>query len=172
MNLRCALTLLVALAACPAVAEEYDATFDKKTQDVTIHKEGIQLPLVTVRRPNGRPSVHPIYSPDSMSVLTEDAPAHHKHQTGLFFGFVNVSGRDFFHNRGADYHGFASLSGPGRQLGDVKYGFWDEEYDLLDKAGGVLLREKHHTPEAPRRALLPRPDVPIHREPGRDARKA
>jgi hypothetical protein len=33
------------------------------------------------------------------------SPAHHKHQTGLFVGFLKVNGRDYFHNRGAGYFG-------------------------------------------------------------------
>ena len=36
-------------------------------------------------------------------MLTEDRPAHHPHQTGLYWGFTRLNGRDYFHNPGADY---------------------------------------------------------------------
>src|SRR5688500_20260194 len=36
-------------------------------------------------------------------LLTEYSPAHHKHQTGLYWGFTRLNGRDFFHNPQGDY---------------------------------------------------------------------
>jgi hypothetical protein len=62
-----------------------------------------QTLLVFNRPMDGRPYVHPIMAPDGKGTLTEFSPDHHKHQTGLYVGFTRINGRDYFHNRGADY---------------------------------------------------------------------
>src|SRR5688500_1136719 len=54
--------------------------------------------LVQNAKPGVRPYLHPIASPDGQGVLTEYRPAHHPHQTGLYWGFTRVNGRDYFHN--------------------------------------------------------------------------
>jgi hypothetical protein len=50
-----------------------------------------------------RPYFHPLAPADGKGVLTEFSPSHHKHQTGLYWGFTRVNGRDYFHNPGSDY---------------------------------------------------------------------
>src|SRR5690554_218575 len=52
---------------------------------------------------NLRPYIHPIVAPDGNGVLTEFSPGHHTHQTGLFWGFTRLNGRDYFHHTGEDY---------------------------------------------------------------------
>ena len=41
---------------------------------------------------NHRPYIHPIVSPDGKGILTEYSPGHHKHQTGLYWGFTRING--------------------------------------------------------------------------------
>ena len=53
--------------------------------------------------PDFRPYMHPIATPDGKGVLTEYSPGHHKHQTGLYWGFTRVNGRDYFHNPSGGY---------------------------------------------------------------------
>jgi hypothetical protein len=88
--------------------------------------------------PDTRPYLHPIAAPDGRGVLTEASPEHHPHQTGLYFGFTRMNGRDYFHNRGADYWRRVSvtvLQGSGTEVR------WQTVYDLLDEAGAAVLRE-------------------------------
>ena len=54
-----------------------------------------------------RPYLHPIISPDGKGVLTEYSPGHHKHQTGLYWGFTRINGtgadeetlKEWFYNK-------------------------------------------------------------------------
>ena len=57
------------------------------------HADGTE-PIVTQNaRPGFRPYLHPINAPDGNGELTEDSPGHHKHQTGLYWGFTRVNGQ-------------------------------------------------------------------------------
>ena len=67
-------------------------------------------------------------------VLTEDSPAHHKHQTGLYWGFTRVNGRDYFHNPHGDYwRRVSATSRRATQAGEEVR--WQTVYDLLDAGG-------------------------------------
>jgi hypothetical protein len=46
--------------------------------------------------PNTRPFIHPMLAPDGRTVLTEDAPAHHPWQHGLYTGLNDVNGAGFW----------------------------------------------------------------------------
>src|SRR5687768_14658634 len=71
---------------------------------ISVYREGSKKPiLVQHAKPDFRPFIHPIVAPDGKGTLTENSPGHHKHQTGLYWGFTKVNGRDYFHNPGADY---------------------------------------------------------------------
>ena len=93
-------------------------------------REGATPILKATASADGRPYVHPIAAPDGKGVLTEYSPSHHKHQTGLYWGFTRVNGRDFFHNPGRDYWQRVSLTvleaGVGEQVR------WQTVYNLLD----------------------------------------
>ena len=71
-------------------------------------------------------------------MLTESSPAHHPHQTGLYWGFTRVNGRDYFHNRGADYWRRVSATVLQASGDEVR---WQTVYDLLDENGAAILTE-------------------------------
>ncbi len=52
--------------------------------------------LVQEAKPDFRPFIHPIVSPDGKGILTEDAPGHHLWQHGLYVGLNEVNGVDFW----------------------------------------------------------------------------
>ena len=71
-------------------------------------------------------------------VVTELSPEHHKHQTGLYWGFTRVNGRDFFHNPQGDFWRRVSLSVTQASGDEVR---WQTVYDLLDEAKNPILTE-------------------------------
>jgi hypothetical protein len=50
--------------------------------------------------PNFRPYIHPIRPLDGSFMITENSPAHHPWQHGLYFGLHGVNGSDFWLDRG------------------------------------------------------------------------
>ncbi len=61
---------------------------------IAIYRADGTQPIVTQNaRPDFRPYLHPINAPDGNGELTEDSPGHHKHQTGLYWGFTRVNGQ-------------------------------------------------------------------------------
>ena len=112
---------------------------DQKAGTLSIYRAGRRDAILTQNaRPDERPYVHPIAAPDGKGVVTEFSPEHHKHQTGLYWGFTRVNGRDFFHNPGGDYWRRVSttITTPSGQ--EVR---WQTVYDLLDDAKNTLLTE-------------------------------
>jgi putative membrane-bound dehydrogenase-like protein len=112
--------------------------------NIEILKQGAPRPVVTqVARPDERPYLHPIAAPDGNGTLTEDSPAHHPHQSGLYWGFTRLNGRDFFHNRKGDYWRRVSAAvleagATGSAENAVR---WQTVYDLLGADGSTLLTE-------------------------------
>ena len=77
---------------------------DEASNTISAFRQNISEPILTQNaRPDFRPFLHPIVAPDGKGVLTELSPAHHKHQTGLYWGLKQVNGRDYFHNPGAGF---------------------------------------------------------------------
>ncbi|MGB2717713.1 MAG: PVC-type heme-binding CxxCH protein [Vicinamibacterales bacterium] len=106
---------------------------------ISVFRAGETRPIVTQNaKPDQRPYLHPITAPDGKGVLTEVSPSHHPHQTGLYWGFTRVNGRDYFHNSGADYWRRVSASVTPATGGEVR---WQTVYDLLDAAGSTILTE-------------------------------
>jgi hypothetical protein len=98
-------SVLLLGCAVPAATAAEPALQVRSEDDrfVVVRKKG-DLPLVVqVARKDFRPYLHPVLAPDGKGVLTEFSPSHHKHQTGLYWGFTRVNGRDYFHNPGGDY---------------------------------------------------------------------
>jgi hypothetical protein len=94
--------------------------------------------LTQVALPDARPYIHPVVAPDGKGLVTEYRPAHHLHQTGIFWGLKLVNGRDFFMKWQSDYYRRISArvlqqSGP-----RVK---WQTVYDMLDEKGNVVITE-------------------------------
>lgn len=46
--------------------------------------------------PDRRPFVHPVMAPDGVGILTEDQPAHHPWQHGIYIGLNDVNGQGFW----------------------------------------------------------------------------
>jgi len=94
--------------------------------------------LVQHAIPDQRPFIHPIMAPDGNGMITQYRPAHHPHQTGLFWGLKMVNGRDFFMKWQGDYWKKKS-AGVIRKKG--KQVQWQTHYDLLDEKGNTSLTE-------------------------------
>ncbi|HYH56927.1 MAG TPA: PVC-type heme-binding CxxCH protein, partial [Anseongella sp.] len=112
---------------------------DEKAGTISVYRKGSDEPVLTQNaRDDFRPYIHPIAAPDGKGLLTQNSPGHHKHQTGLYWGFTRVNGRDYFHNPGKGYWRKVAarvLAGEGSL---VK---WQTVYDLLDEKGQPILTE-------------------------------
>ena len=112
---------------------------DAKAGTITVLRAGRRGAIVTQNAPpDARPYIHPIAAPDGKGVLTEFSPEHHKHQTGLYWGFTRLNGRDYFHNRQGDYWRRVSATVTQASGDEVR---WQTVYDLLDEAGNAVLTE-------------------------------
>lgn len=136
-------TLLpVVLITIPAFSHELEVREDSKAQTIEIYRHGEKEPILTQNvRADFRPYIHPIVAPDGNGVLTEYSPGHHKHQTGLYWGFTNVNGRDYFHHPEGKYWKKISskvLTDEGETVE------WETVYDLLSARGKTVLRETQH----------------------------
>ena len=97
-----------------------------------------QAVLVQNARSDFRPYIHPLLPPDGKGRLTEYSPGHHKHQTGLYWGFTSVNGRDYFHHPDGQYWRRVSarvVSAKGRSVA------WETVYDLLGENGEAVMTE-------------------------------
>ena len=123
----------------PPAGERLRLVQDLNAQTISVFRgTGKEPILVQNAKADFRPFIHPIMAPDGKGVLTEYSPGHHKHQTGLYWGYTRVNGRDYFHHPQGDYWRRKSAriitaTGP-----VVK---WKTEYDLLDSTGKSVLTE-------------------------------
>jgi putative membrane-bound dehydrogenase-like protein len=138
---------------------------DDVANTFSVVRKGESEVLVTQNsKPDFRPYLHPISAPDGKGQLTEYSPGHHKHQTGLYWGFTRVNGtgvpmdtvhkyfyqkdkfpemqksigRDFFHHPEGEYWKKVSsdvLVAEGTEVS------WQTVYDMLDEAGNPMLQE-------------------------------
>jgi len=102
---------------------------DARAGTISVFRSGGRQPILTQNaRPDTRPYIHPIVAPDGRSVLTD--------QAGLFWGFTNLNGRDYFHNSQGGYwrRGSATVT---QASGDQVR--WETVYELLDAAGQSTL---------------------------------
>jgi Methane oxygenase PmoA len=98
-----------------------------------------QEPVLTQSAKAGeRPYIHPIVAPDGKGVLTQYRPAHHLHQTGLYWGLKRLNGRDYFMKWQGDYWRRVSARVVEPKGEQVK---WQTVYDLLDSTGTAVLTE-------------------------------
>ena len=112
---------------------------DQEAGAIKVYRPESDEPIVTQNaKADFRPYIHPIAAPDGKGVLTEYSPGHHKHQTGLYWGFTRVNGRDYFHNPTGDYWKRVSAEVTQDTGKTVK---WQTVYDLLDENGQAILRE-------------------------------
>jgi putative membrane-bound dehydrogenase-like protein len=134
--------LFVALfaAALPAAhAAHLTLRQDAATHTISVYRDNVPAPILTQNaKPDFRPYLHPIVSPDGKSVLTEFSPGHHKHQTGIYWGLTRVNGRDYFHNPANGYWRRISSAILAEHGSTVK---WSTVYHLLDEAGQPIMAE-------------------------------
>ena len=112
---------------------------DPQTGAIQVFRADGDVAILTQQAdPDFRPYIHPIIAPDSQGVLTELSPSHHRHQTGVYWGFTRLNGRDYFGNPGNDYWRRVS-SLPLISKGDAVQ--WETVYQLLGEAGEVVMVE-------------------------------
>ncbi len=115
---------------------------DVAASTIKVFRAGETSAIVTQHaRANFRPYIHPIVAPDGKGFLTEYQPGHHKHQTGLYWGFTRLNGRDYFHHPDGKHWkrvGFSVLKSKGVEV------VWETVYSLLDKQGKPVLTETQH----------------------------
>ncbi len=112
---------------------------DAATHTISVYRDNVPQPILTQNaRPDFRPYIHPLVSPDGKSVLTEFSPEHHKHQTGLYWGLTRVNDRDYFHNPANGYWRRISSDALIPQGTEVK---WSTVYHLLNTTGQAIMAE-------------------------------
>lgn len=165
---------IIFFAACLSGLKKQTHASDEKAARFVLKQQGdvIQVfaknenaALVTqVVKPDFRPYIHPILAPGSNVALTEYSPGHHKHQTGLYWGFTRVNGsgadkktlgawfykpdkpadikkqigRDFFHHpEGSHWKkvGAEIITGAGEKV------TWKTVYHMLDESQHPILEE-------------------------------
>lgn len=92
--------------------------------------------LVQNARPDFRPYIHPMIAPDGNGTLTEMRPE--RHQTGLFWAFTRVNGRDYsLHPEGTHWlrRSVEALESQGELVR------WRTVYDRLDENGSPTMTE-------------------------------
>ncbi|XZE21513.1 PVC-type heme-binding CxxCH protein [Pirellulaceae bacterium SH449] len=110
---------------------------------VVVERAKGSTPIVTqVASPDHRPFLHPIVAPDGKGTLTQYAPDHHKHQTGIYYGYTKLNGRDYFHNPGASHWQRVSVSViKPTAIQAAESVQWQTVYNLLDERGETILQE-------------------------------
>lgn len=112
---------------------------DVGAETISVFRGDEKKPIVVQNaKANFRPYLHPIVAPDGKGVLTEYSPGHHKHQTGIYWGYTRVNGRDYFHHPEGDYWKRVSAKVIESKGPIVK---WQTVYDLLDSTGTAVLTE-------------------------------
>lgn len=112
---------------------------NQEASTISVFRENEKEPiLVQNAKADFRPFIHPIIAPDGKGLLTEYSPGHHKHQTGLYWGFTRVNGRDYFHHPEGDYWQRVSANIITSTGTEVR---WQTVYNLLDENGDAILKE-------------------------------
>src|SRR5687768_13678754 len=140
-GLRCASTQVSKRdrAEAPAAAQGLIVEQDDKAGTISVYRAGNRSAILTQNaRSDFRPYLHPIMAPDGKGVVTEDSPGHHTHQTGLYWGFTRLNGRDYFHNPTGDYWRRTSAAVIQASGDEVR---WETVYDLLDANGAGILTD-------------------------------
>lgn len=112
---------------------------DEGEGTISVYKMSGDEPILTQHaKEDFRPYIHPIIAPDGKGVLTEYSPGHHRHQTGLYWGFTDINGRDYFHNPQGDYWRQVALNMLEEEGEEVK---WQTIYQLMDEQGAPVMEE-------------------------------
>ena len=103
---------------------------DPRAGTISVFRTGGRQPILTQNaRPDTRPYIHPIVAPDGRTVT--DRP-------GVFWGFTNLNGRDYFHNSQAVTGG--AHRRPSRKPQAMR-SVWQTVYDLLDAVRHAMLTQ-------------------------------
>ncbi len=138
------LTLCCLLATSSnSSAESLRLRLDEQAHTIEVIGPSSEEPIVTQHaKPDHRPFLHPVVAPDGKGVLTQNSPSHHPHQTGIYWGFTRVNGRDYFHHPKGDYWRRVSLKAlKNESSGDTDHVQWQTIYNLLDEQGEPVLTE-------------------------------
>ncbi len=131
--------VLVALSAAAAYGQPLRIEHDVSAHTIRIYRtSGKELLVAQNAPPDKRPYLHPIVGPDGKGVFTEYRPAHHLHQTGIYWGLKMVNGRDFFMQWQAEaYRRVAAkvIEASGQRVR------WQTVYDMLDESGNAVMAE-------------------------------
>lgn len=134
-----ALVVLITCCGTPKDRTQLHVIHDTANGTVSVYEDGREAPLLVQHaKPGVRPYIHPIMAPDGNGMLTEYSPAHHKHQTGLYWGLKKVNGRDYFMNWKEDYWRRISADVITKAGEEVR---WRTTYQLLDEAGDAVMTE-------------------------------
>ena len=129
------------LAGCQVdnTQESTQLRLEQDGNDIRVLRAGSTEPIITQNaQADHRPFLHPIVAPDGKGLLTEYSPGHHPHQTGLYWGFTQVNGRDFFHHPEGDYWKRVSadvITGEGEEVQ------WRTVYQMLNEEGEAIMEE-------------------------------
>jgi hypothetical protein len=108
-------------------------------QCIEVYKNSIDKAVITHNLKDAlRPFIHPVLPPDGKGIFTENEPAHHPHQNGIYWGLKKVNDRDYFMNNKSDYYRKVS-SRVIQEKGDQVS--WESVYLLLDSKGEAVLQE-------------------------------
>jgi putative membrane-bound dehydrogenase-like protein len=168
------LCLAMALISCGPPKQSESITQDSVSLNIlqdeaagtlsVFRKGSTEAIVVQNAKKDFRPYLHPIMSPDGKGALTEYSPGHHKHQTGLYWGFTRVNGtgapmdtvrkffyqkdkfpdmakrigRDFFHHPEGEYWKKVSSSVLIAEGEEVS---WQTVYNMLDSDGKPMMQE-------------------------------
>ena len=144
----------------------------ENNNSISIYRNNAEDPiLIQNASMDHRPYIHPIVSPDGKGILTEYSPGHHKHQTGLYWGFTRINGtgadeetlkewfykkdkteeiktqigRDFFHHPTKDMYGDSTQYWIREDLRLIKSNgeevIWETVYNMLDEKGSTIMVE-------------------------------
>ena len=120
-------------------SEDQALSIQQSDTTISVFRANQNQPILTqLAKADFRPYLHPIIAPDGKGELTEYSPGHHKHQTGLYWGFTRVNGRDYFHHPEGGYWQKVSASVIQSEGETVE---WQTVYNLLDSTGSAVLTE-------------------------------
>ena len=119
---------------------------DRSTDQVAVSAASGGAPLLVQNVPvDRRAFIHPILIPGGTEFVTEDAPAHHPWQHGLYVGLNDVNGAGFWHEgmhpRLSEDDGTFHPRLLDAALADSTTARWSVSSEYRDKTGVALLTE-------------------------------
>ncbi|MBH55276.1 MAG: dehydrogenase [Opitutaceae bacterium] len=112
---------------------------EKSDDKISVFRENENEPILVKNvKADHRPFIHPIVAPDGNGELTQYSPDHHPHQTGIYWGFTRVNGRDYFHNPS---NGYWQLQEANILVGEGEVVQWGTVYHMLGESGEAIMEE-------------------------------